>query len=106
MIPDERTPATYRPEQPTLAPRSDLSILGEAVAALNADELRVLTRIAVRLRKGRDTYGPLVMATDERNWIRELLEELNDAVVYSTVALEKLQAGTVSGPEEIEEETR
>ena len=49
---------------------------------LGHDEVRVLTRIAVRLRQGREVYGPLDLATDPRQFrTKEAREELEDALV-------------------------
>jgi hypothetical protein len=50
---------------------------------LGRDELRVLTRIAERLRAGQLAYGPLLLANDERSFrSKEAREELEDALVY------------------------
>jgi hypothetical protein len=49
------------------------------------DELRVLVALAERLKAGRVAYGPLVVATDRRDWDREMRDELLDAIVYGTI---------------------
>jgi hypothetical protein len=54
---------------------------------LGHDEVRVLTRIALRLRGGREVYGPLDLATDARQFRqKEAREELEDALVYLACA--------------------
>jgi hypothetical protein len=54
---------------------------------LGHDEVRVLTRIAVRLRQGREVYGPLDLATDAREFrSKEAREEVEDALVYLACA--------------------
>jgi hypothetical protein len=55
-------------------------------AGLNADELRVLVFVAVRLALGRECYGPLDVASDVRDFKRERAEEIADALVYSACA--------------------
>jgi hypothetical protein len=53
------------------------------VCNLGRDEVRVLTRIAERLRAGRRAYGPLSLADDARSFrSKEAREELEDALVY------------------------
>lgn len=56
-------------------------------AGLGADELAVLVLIAGRLAKGRDTYGPLHLDRDSRDFQREALEEVADGLSYSAMAL-------------------
>lgn len=58
----------------------------EILAQLNEDERAVLTRIAVRLLRGQQTYGKLEIANDGRDFMAELREELDDALVYSAIA--------------------
>jgi hypothetical protein len=61
--------------------------LSSVATALGHDEVRVLTRIAERLRGGRDAYGPLDLATDTREFrSKEAREELEDALVYLACA--------------------
>ena len=54
---------------------------------LGDDELRVLVRIAERLRFGAGIYGALRIATDTRAFrAKEAREELEDALVYLACA--------------------
>jgi hypothetical protein len=47
------------------------------------DELRVIDVILERVLKvGRDSYAPLDLARDERDWGREAADELADALFY------------------------
>lgn len=59
-----------------------------AVASeLGADELAVLNIVAERLRLGRERYGELRVAADQRDFAAEGLEEAADGLVYAAVAL-------------------
>ena len=59
---------------------------------LNDDELRVLTSVARRIaRKGRQSYGPLRISSDPRDYVQEAYEEVIDASVYLAAQLERLQ---------------
>ena len=49
------------------------------------DERLVLVITAERIRKGRASYGPLVIEGDARNFRREATEELIDATVYAAI---------------------
>jgi hypothetical protein len=55
----------------------------EAVAAL----------LAARKQLGLDRYGSLLQAGNQRDWRRDLSEELADAAVYARQGLEELGAG-------------
>jgi hypothetical protein len=59
----------------------------ELAAHLRGDELGVLVLVAERLVKGRAQYGTLRVATDNRSFPNEALEEVADALVYAAVAL-------------------
>jgi hypothetical protein len=59
--------------------------LDDAVDGLGDDELRVLTRIAMRLRRGQETYGRVHAATDRRDFKVEAREELDDFLVYDAL---------------------
>jgi len=64
---------------------------------LGHDEVRVLTRIAVRLRGGREVYGPLDLASDAREFrSKEAREEVEDALVYLACAWLKTQTQEVT----------
>ena len=54
---------------------------------LGVEELEVLTLIAERLLAGQRAYGQLRLATDQRDFAREALEEILDTQVYSACAL-------------------
>jgi hypothetical protein len=56
--------------------------LGACAIGLNDDELAVLVVVAERLASGRAPYGPLVLATDRRNFRAEAAEEGMDAALY------------------------
>jgi len=77
---DEESMAdTQRMLDPEDAARATLNGLA---CELGHDEVRVLTRIAERLRGGRDAYGPLDLTTDVRKFrSQEAREELEDALV-------------------------
>jgi len=61
---------------------------------LGDDELRVLVRIAERLRVGSQVYGRLCIARDTRAFrTKEAREEVEDALVYLACAWLKQQAG-------------
>lgn len=63
--------------------------LNGIASALEGDELRVLLRVARRLKFGRDRYGKLVLEKDKRNLLREAMEEILDFTVYIESLLEK-----------------
>ncbi len=78
---DEDTLPGFPPED---FARAELSGIARG---LGHDEVRVLTRIAVRLRDGRKVYGPLDLANDTREFrAKEAREELEDALVYLACA--------------------
>lgn len=73
------------------APRRELATL---VAQLGEDEVRVLGRIAERLRNGARVYGRMDLARDRRAFrTTEAREELEDALVYLACAWLKEQGG-------------
>src|SRR5690242_15488229 len=51
------------------------------------DELRVLDVLLAGLERGGDVYGPLILASDPRNWHHELAEEMRDAAIYRACIL-------------------
>jgi len=61
--------------------------LATAVSQLCADELEVLTLIAERLLLGQRCYGLLRLATDQRDFAREAMEEVADAAIYGACAI-------------------
>jgi hypothetical protein len=78
--PDDTLPG-FPPEE---FARAELSGIARG---LGHDEVRVLVRIAVRLRGGREAYGPLDLATDTRQFrTKEAREEVEDALVYLACA--------------------
>jgi hypothetical protein len=60
--------------------------LGAIVAVLGTDEVRVLARIANRLRMGQTAYGYLHAARDTRSFRKEAREEVEDCLVYLACA--------------------
>lgn len=56
------------------------------LSALNEDEqlvaLHVLDRVIARLEKGRVDYGPLNLASDQRDFAKEGDEEMLDGAIY------------------------
>ena len=84
MTDDEPIPDT---ERMLTSDASGPAALHALVRDLGDDELRVLTRIAERLRGGRDAYGLLCLAGDTRQFrSKEAREELEDALVYLACA--------------------
>jgi hypothetical protein len=82
---DDLIPPTLRMISPEDTARA---MLNGVVSHLGRDELRVLTRIAERLRQGRAAYGPLFLAGDTRTFRgKEAREELEDTLVYLACAL-------------------
>ncbi len=60
--------------------------IAELTARGNDDELEVLLHVARRLMGvGRDTYGPLDLSTDGRDWRAQRQEEVWDALVYTAI---------------------
>jgi hypothetical protein len=91
---EEPVPDTLRMITPEDAARATLN---GAAGNLGRDELRVLTRIAERLQAGRLVYGPLFLANDTRSFrSKEAREELEDALVYLTIAWLKAQTQEVA----------
>lgn len=83
-MPDDDQDDTLPGFPPEDFARAELSGIARA---LGHDEVRVLARIAVRLRDGREVYGPLDLATDTREFrATEAREELEDALVYLACA--------------------
>jgi len=52
------------------------------LAGLGEGELRIMLRLARRLRRGQNTYGELRFPTG-RDWRQERLQELDDALIYA-----------------------
>jgi len=75
---------TLRMLTPADAVRATLTGLA---CELGDDELRVLTRIAERLKGGQTVYGQLCLARDTRQFrAKEAREEVEDALVYLACA--------------------
>lgn len=56
--------------------------------ACSHDELRAIDRFLARLEVGRETYGPLDLATNRRSlddWREELAQEREDWLVYQAI---------------------
>lgn len=63
--------------------RGDMARLMMLYRVLPEQERRLLDHIATRLHSiGGRKYGPMRLASDQRNWKREEREELYDAFVY------------------------
>ncbi len=60
--------------------------LAELTTDASTDELRIIITIAERLNLGRERYGALCIANDERDWQREAREEAIDMAIYRAVA--------------------
>ncbi len=94
---DEHESAADTQRGPDLAARAALH---SHATDLGPDEVRVLARIAERLRGGRETYGPLALATDARDFRgKEAREEVEDALVYLACAW--LKAETAQSHKEV-----
>jgi hypothetical protein len=93
---EEPIPDTLRiPErQPTLEEAARATLNGVA-KDLGKDELRVLARVAARLRTGRERFGPLWLAVDLRSSgpPTTLLLEEDVIAVLACAQLEPLEVG-------------
>ena len=90
MTDDEAIADTQRSLTPEDAARATLTGIA---CQLGHDEVRVLARIAERLKGGMAVYGPLRLDTDTRNFrTKEAREELEDALVYLACAWLKTEA--------------
>lgn len=67
----------------------DRDQLAAWLASATDDEILSVSYLAKRLAAGRAAYGPLVLRQDRRQWLRELRDELADAVNYLTWELER-----------------
>ena len=65
--------------------------LDRVAARLGRDELRALVILATRVWVGQSRYGCLDVRRDPRDFRREALEELCDAVFYLAAALLRRQ---------------
>ncbi len=57
---------------------------------LGDDEEEVLRVLRGRLELGQKQYGKLDIARDEREWSKELLEEVLDQCVYTAIMLVRI----------------
>jgi hypothetical protein len=81
---DESMADTERALTPEISARAALN---GVTCELGHDEVRVLTRIAERLRGGQGAYGQLDLTTDLRQFrTKEAREEIEDALVYFACA--------------------
>jgi hypothetical protein len=91
---EDPVPDTLRMITPEDAARA---MLHGVACNLGRDEVRVLTRVAERLRAGRLVYGPLTLACDVRSFRgKEAREELEDALVYLACAWLKAETQEVA----------
>jgi len=58
---------------------------------LEPDAQEVVTEFMRRLLVGQEEYGRLNIATDDRNWQQEILEENLDSAFYQITNLIKIQ---------------
>jgi hypothetical protein len=94
MTDDECIPDTQRALTSEDAARATLTGIA---CQLGHDEVRVLARIAERLKGGMAVYGPLRLDTDTRNFrTKEAREELEDALVYLACAWLKTETHEVT----------
>ena len=94
MTDDEASAKTLRTIPPDEVARA---LLNGVTSSLGCDELRVLTRIAERLKGGQTTYGQLCLETDPRSFrTKEAREELEDALVYLACAWLKTESNEVT----------
>jgi hypothetical protein len=61
-------------------------VILEHLGECSDDELRVMNAVLARLEIGRQRYGRLDLASDVRDWERELGEELLDASIYAAIS--------------------
>lgn len=66
--------------------------IAERIESLPADEKRIMLTLLSRMERGRKTYGPWRL-NDGRNFPREALHEVLDALHYSAAELARLTRG-------------
>lgn len=71
--------------------RKILDLLDGVLSGLGEGELRIMLRLGRRLRLGQHTYGELRFPTG-RDWRRERLQELDDALIYALFEEEEREA--------------
>ena len=89
------TDGAHRADCPMSSPRRGVTKsraarecqLEALVPTLGDDELEVLLLVVTRLWNGQRRYGRFELDRDRRDFGREALEEVADALVYSGVAL-------------------
>jgi hypothetical protein len=69
----------------------------QAVDTLAGDEATIVRLLADRLAAGRHVYGPW-RVTDERNYLREALAEIVDALAYCGAQLVRLDRTLAESP--------
>jgi hypothetical protein len=83
---DGENRAISNPERSDATDSSRVEALARTIAVrlrlCSEDELLVLDDLLIRLEKGRDAYGPLDLANDDRDWDHEEYEEQLDAGLY------------------------
>jgi hypothetical protein len=75
--------------------------LGQVQSALpkcSHDELEAIALVVERVGQGRRQYGPLEMATDNRDWATEALEEAVDGLFYQAILLINIRRVLGRGP--------
>lgn len=71
----------------TIPPDSGrLLSLFNKLSRLNTDEVESIDYLTDKLIAGREKHGPLDLATDKRDWGKEIAEELADVEHYRAFA--------------------
>lgn len=63
--------------------------ISEACSSLSRDELAVIAEVAQRMLRGKQQYGTLDLARDERDFVGEARAEVYDLLAY--VAMDSLR---------------
>mgnify|MGYP001568265979 CR=1 FL=1 len=66
----------------------------DAILEMNEDEVLVLLHVADGLITGRGVYGRLRLDEDRRDFRKETMEEVRDALVYVAAELVRSQKGS------------
>ena len=72
--------------------------LHESWHRLGRDEREIIIEVAEGLASGRILYGELNLETDDRDFAREAMEEVRDALVYAAAALIRQRRGLGDEP--------
>jgi hypothetical protein len=72
--------------------------LAQRLAACSEDEIAVLEHILAGVEKGREVYGPMVLATDLRDLTAEADDEARDWIIYR--AMRSVQRARLAAAQE------